>query len=206
MNCDRIDDRLLSMTSADREPAFDGEEREHIRACARCRERTSEAVAMFARLAAASGPQGSRPDAPGPAYWTSIVPRLRQRLEAGPRGAYRWWEPAIRTALMPAAAAVVLAVFLVISAVRAPVTGPTVALSSLSESELHDLGLAGSTTGLLEIAETTGASEWTVADFISDLVSEEGDTVLYAVADPEEILPHVDEEQFTEIVALLEHK
>jgi hypothetical protein len=37
-------------------------------------------------------------------------------------------------------------------------------------------------------------------------VSEDGDTALYAVVEPEELLPHVDDAEFAEIVSLLENK
>jgi hypothetical protein len=107
---------------------------------------------------------------------------------------------------MPAAAAVVLAIVIVVAAVRTPDGVGTASLASLSDAELHELRLAGTNNGLLEAAETNGDAEWTIADFIADLVSEDGDTALYAVVEPEELLPHVDDAEFAEIVSLLENK
>jgi hypothetical protein len=202
MNCERIDQRLLGMTGADPQPAFDAGERDHIRECPRCREREAEAVDAFARIARSASADAP----PGPEYWGSVVPRLRRRLDSEPRWIPRSWDAAIRTALMPAAAAVVLAIVIVVAAVRTPDGVGTASLASLSDAELHELRLAGTNNGLLEAAETNGDAEWTIADFIADLVSEDGDTALYAVVEPEELLPHVDDAEFAEIVSLLENK
>jgi hypothetical protein len=202
MNCERIDERLLGVTAADPQPAFDAGERDHLRECPRCREREAEAVAAFARIARAASAEAP----PGPEYWGSIVPRLRLQLDPEPRWIPRSWDAAIRSALMPAAAAVVLAILIVVAAVRTPDGAGTASLASLSDAELHELRLAGTSTGLLEAAEMNGEGEWTIADFIADLVSEDGTTALYAVVEPEELLPHVDDAEFAEIVSLLENK
>lgn len=205
MNCDRIDERLLAVTAAGPPPAFDAAELAHIAECPRCRERAETAISVFAGLAGAP-----RASSPGPEYWGSVVPRLRRRLEPESRGATRWWDRAMRTALMPAAAAVVLAIVLSTGALRTPGTpgseasAGTEVLATLSDAELHELRLAGTATGLLDAAETNGEAEWTIADFLVDLASEEGDAVLYAVAEPEDILAIVDDAEFAEIVSMLD--
>jgi hypothetical protein len=110
---------------------------------------------------------------------------------------------------MPAAAAVVLAIVLVSGALRTPGTTRSAgadALASLSDAELHELRLFGTATGLLDAAETNGDAEWTIADFLLDLASEEGDAVLYAVAEPEDLLAIVDDTEFAEIVSLLDQQ
>jgi hypothetical protein len=207
MNCAQIDERLLAVTAAGPPPAFDAAELAHLGACPRCRERAESAAAVFAGLAGAP-----RAASPGPEYWGSVVPRLRQRLESGSPGAPRRWDIAVRTAVMPAAAAVVIAIVLATGALRTPGTPGTEgsagseALAMLSDAELHELRLAGTATGLLDAAETNGGAEWTIADFLLDLASEEGDAVLYAVAEPEDLLAVVDDAEFAEIVSLLDQQ
>jgi hypothetical protein len=214
MNCGRIDERLLGVTAAEPEPAFDAAELEHLRECPRCRERAAEASAAFARLTRAASSEAP----PGPAYWASIVPRLRRRIGVEPRDiSQRLGNPVIVKWMVPAAAAVVIAIVAVVSLVRMPEragadsAGPgtpdkATTLASLSDAELHELRLSGATSGILETAETIGAADWTIADFLSDLVSEEGDSVLYAVAEPEDLLTRVDDAEFAEIVSILERK
>ena len=59
---------------------------------------------------------------------------------------------------------------------------------------------------LLEPVESNGGAELSAAEFIADLLSDDGEQLLHALADPEELLRDVDDEQFTEIVSLLDLK
>lgn len=215
MNCERIEERLLESTAADPRPAFDAAELDHLGTCPRCRAREAEASAVFARLARAA----SSVAPPDPGYWASVVPRLRRRIGAEPRGVPRPGNPLVVRTLMPAAAAAVLAIALLVAINRTPESAGTVdsdaivpgpvgpeALASLSDAELQEFRLAGATTGLLESAETSTAADWTIADFLSDLISEDGDSVIYAVAEPEKLLAQLDDAGFAEIVSILEHQ
>ena len=201
MNCKHIDERLLSMSPGAPAPSFDAGEMDHLRSCPRCTERAEAVVAVFAAMAAAQAEPR-----PGPGYWGSVLPRVRRELDARREGPGFRMGPALRNALMPAAAAVALAILAALAVVRAPVAGGRENLAGLSEAELHELRLSGASTGLLQSTEMNRGSEWTVADFISDLLSEQGDTVLSTVADPEELVTHLDDERFAEVVSLLEKK
>jgi anti-sigma factor RsiW len=201
MTCERIDERLLGMTAGAPLPAFDAEEESHLDACARCRERVLSARAVFAALGDAP-----REVPPGPAYWASTVPRLRRRIDASAEGGFLRLTPALRNALLPAAAGLVVAIVLATSVLLVPRPGMLETLATLSDSEIHELRLSGARTGLLETTEAGVAVDWTIADFISDLISEQGDTLLYAMADPEEVVARLDDESFAEVVSMLERK
>jgi len=74
MTCVRIDERLARLTASDPVPEFTAEELGHIGSCARCRELAAETAGAFLRIARASAEH--RPD---PAYWASLLPRIRER-------------------------------------------------------------------------------------------------------------------------------
>ena len=202
MTCIRIDERLLQLTAPDHIPEFSAEEREHIGTCARCRELVAETTGSYSRIARSSTEH--RPD---PTYWTSILPRIRER--SGRSESRVAWPvtPGTARAFMPAAAVIVFAILLSVIAVEPPVdvTAGEI-LATLSDAELYELRQSGKYTGLLEPAETNGEEETSLADFIADLLSENGQERIYALVDPEEVLHQVDDAQFTEIVSNLEIK
>jgi hypothetical protein len=200
MNCKLIEEKLLSLTAADATPVFSPGERDHLRNCPACRKLEAEMTGAFGRIARA-GVQKS----PDPAYWSSIVPRFRENVSR--RGDMPWWSvsaPVVR-ALMPAAAVIVVAVLLSRVSFTPPPAGTGAEyLATLSDSELYELRQSGKYTGLLEPVETNVGSETPVADFIADLLSESGASDLYAMVEPEEVLRQVDDEQFAEIVTLMD--
>ena len=209
MSCHQIENRLLTMTAAGPAPAFDDGDRAHLERCPACRALADAALAVRA----AGGPTAGPSHDPDPRYWGTILPRLRARIadrESGPFGGrFAGLLPAARSAMMPAAAALV-AVLAALALLRSPEetasTEASMLLGSLDEAELHDLGLSGSSLGLLEPAETPGAEGWTLAEVLTDLVSEEGDDALFAVAEPEELVPHLDDERFAQVVELLDRR
>lgn len=200
MNCRAIREKLASVTADAPVPAFDAAELGHIARCAACRELAAEWAGMGERIASAAAGR-----APAPEYWASVVPRLRRRIDAGPRWPGAVMAPAIRSALMPAAAAIVLAILLPLAAVRGPGSGAEL-LGSLSDAELRDLRLDGSYAELLDQAGNGAGSHGTLSDFLTDLISEEGIASVSGLVDPVDLLPDVDEARFTEIVGVLERQ
>ena len=88
-------ERYVELLAARLEDAAGGEERglvdQHLAVCAGCRDTLAAAEALLAIARSAPVPD------PGPGYWRSFTPALRQRLAAG-EPAPRWvwlWRPAV---------------------------------------------------------------------------------------------------------------
>jgi hypothetical protein len=202
MTCAMIDEKLIGLTAAGGAPEFTGEEREHIGRCARCAAVVSELEGVGERISAAS-----RVRPPGPEYWASILPRLREKT--GPAGASRPAPaiPAFARGILPAAAAIVAAILLSVTGVDPPDrAGADGSIAALNEAELYDLRQAGRNAGLLEPAESNGAAENGISELLAEILSEKGEDALHAIAEPEDLLREVDDRQFAEIVGMLEHR
>ncbi len=104
MNCRQIDERLLAMTAAETVPSFSAGELDHVATCARCRERSTETTAAFARIGRAAAERQ-----PDPSYWPSVLPRIRERAGTGESRLAWLIRPAFARAFVPAAAVAVLA-------------------------------------------------------------------------------------------------
>lgn len=211
MNCIPFDERLLDATAGSAPAPLTAEERLHVGSCPLCREaaageerllrRLGAAAASAAASAAAPGP-GSAPD-PGPAYWNATVPRLRRRLDASPKFGD---VPGPLRVLLPAAAAVALAIVVgVFSAGPVPVVGgaePPV--RSLTEAELQVLRQTERHRALLDPSGWNGTEETTLAEFLADLIDDDPDAGLLAVADPLEVIAQAGDWEFADIVGSLE--
>ncbi len=202
MNCLQIDERLLTLTAVAPVPSFSDDESEHLRLCPGCRERLRMTTSALAGIARASGEP-----LPDPSYWPSILPRVRERSETSGASPARYFRPAVVRMFAPAAAVAVLAILLSVVTDRPPVTvGGGDLLAVLSDDDLYELRQSGRDAALLEPADANGGVEPSVSEFIADLLPEETEQAFAAFVDPEELLRHLDEEQFTEIASLLDIK
>ncbi len=201
MNCISRGDLATRRTARSPLPTLTDAEIAHIGGCPRCSALAAESAAGAERLARETAVR--QPDA---LYWASIVPRLRERIRAEETGAARGGFAALARTLMPAAAAVATVIALAVSSLEPParLNGGQL-LATLSDIELQELRQSGTYTNLLDSQEWNGGGETSLAELIADLMMEDEDGGLEAIADPEETLRHVDESDIIEIVANIDY-
>lgn len=195
-----METRLAGLPGTVEDGRYSAVEQEHLSSCDSCRGLARDAHALRGRITVAG-----RIADPGTTYWAGILPRVRAR--ATPRSISDWLADTVGSArfvIQGAGLALFVLFLLVVNVTDPPAPGAIISMESLSESDLQELRYSEKYTGLLDHPTQTGGRSYTsVADFLIELLAEDGGLDLYASVDPTAMLREVDEDQFGEIVDIL---
>lgn len=174
--------------------------RRHLEECVPCRAWFGQITRMQSRLDDMPSPAG-----PDPSYWTTMVPRIRARIETGRQGR----ESSVGRIAFSLPGALVLLFFLYFMATLPPrEPGLDDAFSSLSGSELYDLQQAEKYTGLLGVYDNSlpvnGGNSLT--DFIVELIAENPSASYLSALNPGEVIEDMNEEEFSEFINQIGHE
>lgn len=201
MTCLSREELTLRRTAPSPVPEYSAAELDHIGHCSGCRSLASEVTDAAAGITRASAER--EPDA---RYWTTIVPRVRERARGGATGFARGGIAGFARILMPVAAVAAMAIALAVTAIEPPLrlSGGQL-LATLSDIELQELRQSGAFTNLLDSQGWNGGAQTSLAELIADLLLEDEEGGLDAIADPEEVLQAVDDGDLAEIVSNLDY-
>ncbi len=203
MNCAEMRNRLAGLPGEFRDEDMSPPEREHLESCVPCREFAVNERSVRDRIAVAG-----RVAPPGDSYWATIVPRVRKRTTRRlPSDRLAEWFASTRYVVQGAGLAVIVLFLLTVDVTDPPVSGSSVTMASLSESELLALRSSVRYTGLLDhSSDPAAANGSTIVDFLAELMATDEGSGLYASVDPAAVLGAVDDASLGEIVDLLNSK
>lgn len=197
MNCRTIQTELPDVLRGAADPETAALVRAHLAECLVCAGRAEAIAQLYAEL-------GKEPEAAPPAaYWSSLVPRIHERIE---RRAARFLPEWVRRMALPASAGLLL----VLVAVRGITLGPEPAsslgdvLRQLPEGEVARVeeqveGLYGSYASAVT-AEPAPSD----AEVLKEIIPPEEQSVLYSRFDVETLVEGLSDQESTQLVALLE--
>lgn len=171
----------------------------HLVSCESCREWLVKLETLRPSPAAPGGSRG-----PEDAYWISLLPRIRERIE------HRVDPPerGIVRALLPISAALLLLfTFHFMSVMPPQAAGIDRAVTGLSGGELYEVAQSQNYSGLLSVYENgtspvNGASS--MSELLSELLAEEPLPAYFASLEPEEIVASMDDAGFSQFVEILQ--
>ncbi len=169
----------------------------HLAACTACRAEVEEMEAAFSALAK------NQPWQPDASYWSTLLPRIHERIETKRRRLIPEW---VLRALLPAAAALALVLLVGRVMQTGPRNGPqdlSTVLSQTPSEELQDFVDQNSIDGILEASDrATTADDQTV---LKTLVVDEGGTFVDE-SDQESMLESVPEKDADAVASILEQR
>jgi len=141
-------------------------------------------------------------------YWTSLLPRIRTRIESPSR---QTLIGAMERYVLPLAAAVVLIVFIAkVSSVEHPINPEDVriTLQQCSETELQEFVHQQSIVGIHESHETARESVLSIEDktFVSNLIASEENPSTHVDCDPDMMYETISNHTADEIASIMTSK
>ncbi|MBI4548031.1 MAG: zf-HC2 domain-containing protein [Ignavibacteriae bacterium] len=200
MKCSEIQydlpDFLLGKLSEEQQASI----REHLVTCERCRSEAEQLKGVFSELHA------HQPWAPPSTYWSTLLPKIHQRIEEKSSPALPEW---ITRLAMPLSAAIVAVVVLISLNPFETGTQSHELQTILQQLQPEEIGK------VIEMQEASGISEFSSLleesltngnGSLAELVTDE--TQLYSIPDVdiESVARELDEEEISDLVARLEQR
>lgn len=167
----------------------------HLATCPACKAEADELQTAFAGIA------GEKPWEPDAAYWSTLLPRIHERIEKRRRRLIPAW---VTRALMPAAAALALIIAVGRLLPTAPAGGPqdlSSVLRQTSADELQDFVDQHSVAGAIDVSDRATAADDRA--LLKGFISDESEGVIDE-SDQESVLDNMSDNDAEAVIAVLE--